>query len=385
MNNPPKIAIVHDWLVSYSGSERVLEQMLHCFPHADLFTLVDFLDRRQTDFLTGTKIYKSKLQNVPFSKRFFRKLILLFPEIIEQFDLSEYDIVISSSHAIAKGVLTGPDQLHICMCYSPMRYAWDLQHQYLKEAGYHGNIRSFFIRRILSKMRIWDIRSSYGVDHFIAISNFISRRISKTYRRHSTVIYPPIDTDAFRANDPKSNFYFSASRFVEYKRLDLIVDAFNQMPDKKIKIVGMGPTFEKCKKLARSNVELLGWQDNETLRRLLRESVAFVFAAEEDFGILPLEAQASGTPVIAYGKGGALETVRDTHPKSGLFFYEQSTDSLVKAVEEFERNKDQFDESACRQNAELFSLGTFRKKFKSHVIKLWNESSSKIQSDYDIH
>ena len=364
-----KVAIVHDWLVTYAGAERVLEQLLLCYPQADLFSLVDFLPEKQRSFLGGRKVTTSFLQNMPGAKKHYRAYLPLMPLAVEQLDLSEYDLVISSSHAVAKGVLIGPDQLHVCMCYSPIRYAWDLQHQYLRESGLTRGVKAWLVRWLLHKIRIWDARTAYGVDKFIAISHFIARRIEKAYRRESVVIYPPVNVDAFELNEVKSNFYLAASRMVPYKKMPMIVEAFNRMPDKKLVVIGDGPDLEKCKAMAGPNVQVLGYQQFEAMKEYLERAKAFVFAAEEDFGIAPLEAQACGTPVIAYGKGGALETIRGlahTQP-SGLFFYEQTAAALINAVQEFERQAHLISAHDCRSNVQRFSPEIFRQKLTEMV------------------
>ncbi|MFH2139940.1 MAG: glycosyltransferase family 4 protein [Pseudomonadota bacterium] len=366
-----KIAIVHDWLVVYAGAERVLEAMLDCYPEADLFALVDFLPDGQRGFIKNKTVQTSFIQNLPFARKKYRGYLPLMPLAVEQFDLSGYDLVISSSHAVAKGVITGPDQRHVCMCYSPMRYAWDLQHQYLKESGLDRGLRSLAARWILHKMRIWDVRTANGVDEFIAISQFIARRIQKVYRRDSVVIYPPVAISKFVPPNGKEDFYVTASRMVPYKKMDLIVEAFSQMPGRKLVVIGDGPDFRKIKALAGPNVEMLGFQSEDVLIDYLQRAKAFVFAAEEDFGIAPLEAQACGTPVIAYGKGGALETVRglggdaeEDGAATGLFFGRQDTDSLCKAVESFEAHIEKFTSNACRENAVRFSTERFKFEFE---------------------
>lgn len=364
-----RVAFVHDWLVTYAGAERVLEQMFQVFPIADIFSLIDFLPQDGRNFIQNKKTKTSFLQHIPFARKKYRSLLPLMPLAIEQLDLSEYDLIISSSYAVAKGVLTGPDQLHLCMCYSPIRYAWDLQHQYLRESGLERGLKGWIARFILHKIRMWDYRSANGVDGFIAISEFIARRIWKVYRRESTVIYPPVDVASFPMQKEKEDFYLTASRMVPYKRIDLIVDAFKTMPDKKLVVIGDGPDFLKIKQKAGKNVELLGYQPVSVLRDHLQRAKAFIFAAEEDFGIVPLEAQACGTPVVAFAKGGALETVRSQSEikKTGLFFYEQSVDSLRKAVLEFEALQDTFLPEDCRQNALRFSPERFREEFKEYV------------------
>ncbi len=305
-----KVAIIHDWLVTYAGAERVLEQVLKIWPHADLFSIVDFLKPDERGFISTRKVTTSLIQKIPGAKRWYRNWLPLMPLAVEQFDLTGYELVISSSHAVAKGVLVGPDQLHICLCHSPIRYAWDLQGQYLKESNLDTGVKSYMVRWLLHRMRIWDFRSASGVDFFVAVSKFISRRIKKTYRRESHVIYPPVDIEKFQLKVDKEDFYLASSRLVPYKKIPLIIEAFNSMPDKKLIVIGDGPDAERCKRLAGNNVVFMGYQSTEVLKDHMQRAKAFVFAAEEDFGIIPVEAQACGTPVIAFGKGGALETIR---------------------------------------------------------------------------
>ena len=248
-----KIAIVHDWLTVYAGAERCLEQMLECFPHADLFALIDFVPAQDRAFLKGKVPKTSFLQRLPFAKTKYRAYLPIMPFAIEQFDLSAYDVVLTSSHAVAKGVLTGPDQLHIRYTYSPIRYAWDLQFQYLSEAGLTRGLRSIMVRWLLHRIRIWDARTPAGVDHFVAISHFISRRIRKVYRRDADVIYPPVDLAHFGVGNAKGDFYVTASRMVPYKKIPLIIEAFAAMPDKQLIVIGTGPEWEKCRAAAGPN------------------------------------------------------------------------------------------------------------------------------------
>ena len=365
-----KIAIIHDWLVTYAGAERVLEQMLNIYPEADLFSIVDFIPEDSRGFILNKPVTTSFIQKLPFAKSKYRSYLPLMPLAIEQFDLSSYNLIISSSHAVAKGVITGPNQIHICMCYSPIRYAWDLQHQYLKESGLNKGLKGWLAKWFLHKIRIWDLRTVNGVDEFIAISDFISKRISKVYRRGSNVIYPPVYVDDFSKDYKKEEFYFTSSRMVPYKKIDLIVEAFSkQLPHKKLIVIGEGPDFKKIKLLAGSNVSLLGYQEFSVLKDHLGKAKAFIFAAEEDFGIAPLEAQASGTPVIAFGKGGALETIigLDKEKPTGVFFYEQTIESLVSAINVFEDNKHVITKENCVSNAERFSSDRFRLEFKSFI------------------
>lgn len=365
-----KIVIVHDWLVTYAGAERVLEQMLICFPHADVFSLVDFLDDSQRGFLQGKRAKISFVQRLPWAKSKYRSYLPLMPLAVEQLDVSAYDVVISSSHAVAKGVLVGPDQLHVCMCYSPIRYAWDMQHQYLKESGLDTGIKGLLARWLLHKIRLWDVRTANGVDQFIAISKFIERRIQKAYRRDSVVIYPPVDVAAFELQESKEDFYLTASRMVPYKKIPLIVQAFAKMPDKQLVVIGDGPDLEKAKALAGHNVKILGYQSAEVLKDHMQRAKAFVFAAEEDFGIAPVEAQACGTPVIAFAKGGALETIRGLQhaQPTGVFFEDQSVDAIINAVHVFEQCSAAITPQACRANAERFTTDKFRQSLTEYVM-----------------
>lgn len=371
---PVKVALIHDWLTVFAGAEKTLEQILKLYPNADIFTIVDFLPQKDRAFLNGHNITTSFIQKLPFAKTKYRSYLPLMPLAIEQFDLSGYDLVISSSHAVAKGIITGPDQKHICICYSPIRYAWDLQHQYLKESGLDHGIKGWFAKYLLHKIRLWDYRTANGVDHFIAISEFIARRIWKVYRRESTVIYPPVNVEAFKLHEKKEEFYLTASRMVPYKKIDLIVEAFSTMPDKKLIVIGDGPDFEKIRSYAGTNIILMGYQPFEVLRDHMQRARAFVFAAEEDFGIAPVEAQACGTPVIAYGKGGALETVENNI--SGIFFQEQSLVSIIEAIAQFERIK--FDSRLIRANALKFSSERFEKEMQKFVEEKYKHFRNEI-------
>ncbi len=358
-----KIAIIHDWLTVYAGAEKTLEQILNLYPSADIFTIVDFLPEKDRTFLAGHKITTSFIQNLPFARTKYRHYLPLMPLAVEQFDLSNYDLIISDSHAVAKGVITGPHQTHMSYVHSPIRYAWDLQHQYLRESGLNHGLKGWIAKYLLHRIRLWDIRTANGVDHFIANSGFIAKRIWKVYRRESTVIYPPVDVESFKLCTEKEDFYLTASRMVPYKKIDLIVESFSAMPDKKLIVIGDGPDFEKIKAKAGSNVTLMGYQSFEVLRDHMQRAKAFVFAAEEDFGIAPVEAQACGTPVIAYGRGGALETVSDG--VSGLFFESQDIESLISAVKQFETMS--FNPHRVRENALKFSTERFLHQLKTEL------------------
>jgi len=366
-----KVAIVHEWFVNYAGSEKVVEEILKVFPQADLFALVDFLADGERGFLGGRRARTSFIQRLPKARSAFRNYLPLMPLAIEQFDLSAYDLVISSNHAVAKGVITGPGQAHISYVHTPIRYAWDLQHQYLRESGLGKGLKAWIARMSLHYLRLWDSRTAHGVDTFLANSKYIARRIRKTYGRDSEVVYPPVDVERFRMRTDKEDFYLAASRMVPYKRMPMIVEAFAAMPERRLVVIGDGPELERVKALARDagNITILGYQPTEVLADHMARARAFVFAAEEDFGITPVEAQACGTPVIAYGAGGALETViasADPEQRTGLFFCNQSADSVRNAVLEFEA-VGEFRPEVCRANAERFSVQNFRQRLRQAV------------------
>jgi glycosyltransferase involved in cell wall biosynthesis len=369
-----KVAIVHDWLVTYAGAERVLEQMLAAYPAADLYSLIDFVPAEQRTFLGRRPVHTSFLQRLPRMRRSYRNYLPLMPFAIEQFDLSPYDLVLSSSHAVAKGVLTGPHQLHVCLCHSPMRYAWDLQHQYLRETGLDRGVRGALARWMLHRMRLWDARTASGVDDFIAVSRFVARRIWKVYRRPATVIYPPVDVEGFTPGAIRDQFYVTASRMVPYKRMDLVVETFAGMPDRRLVVIGDGPEARRVRARGAPNVQFLGQQPFEVLRDHLQRARAFVFAAEEDFGIAPLEAQACGTPVIAYGRGGAAETIQDlaSANPTGVLFRAQTVEAIREAVARFEASGQRIAPAACRRNALRFAPDRFRSELTAFVRDRWS-------------
>lgn len=365
-----RVAIVHDWLVTYAGAEKVIEQILNIYPNADLYSLVDFIPDKNRGFLKGKSAKTTFIQKFPFAKSKYRQYLPLMPLAMEQLDLSSYDLVISSSSAVAKGIITGPDQMHICYCHSPIRYAWDLQHQYLKESGLEKGIKGLVAKLILHYIRNWDYRTSNGVDFFISNSDFIGRRIWKVYRRKSTTIYPPVDVASFSLHEQKEDFFLTASRMVPYKKIDIIVEAFSKLPNKTLVVIGDGPDFNKIKSKAGPNVKMLGYKSNEVLIDYMQRAKAFIFAAEEDFGITPVEAQACGTPVIAYGKGGTKETIRglfEDEKPTGIFFKEQTSTAIVQAIKEFENNKECFLAKNCRENAVYFSKNRFINEFSSFI------------------
>ncbi|MFP1721973.1 glycosyltransferase family 4 protein [Lonsdalea quercina] len=382
MSDNYKVGIVTDWLVTYAGAEKVLKEMLAVYPKAELYSVIDFFDEKSRELIANKQATTTFIQKFPKAKKSYQKYLPFMPLAIEQLDVSGYDVVLSSSHAVAKGVITGPDQLHISYVHSPMRYAWDLQHQYLKETGLNKGMKGFIAKVLLHKLRLWDYRTANGVDHFVANSQFIARRINKIYRREADVIYPPVDISSFEFSEKKEEFYLTASRLVPYKKVDLIVEAFANMPDKKLLVIGDGSDMEKIKSLAKPNIELLGYQSDAALIDYMQRAKAFVFAAEEDFGISPVEAQACGTPVIAFGKGGALETVRPlgVDKPTGLFFEQQTVASLCQAVNDFEQLDGKLLAEDCRENALRFSVNRFQLEFDNYVKNKWElfDESKKI-------
>lgn len=374
-----RVAVVCDWLIVYAGAERVLEQILQIFPDADLFCLVDFLAPEDRGFILHKKPQTTFIQRLPLAKSRYRSYLPLMPLAIKRLDVSGYDLILSSSHAVAKGITTGPDQLHLSYVHSPMRYAWDLQRQYLQDAGLDEGIRGAMAKILLHYLRIWDKRSSNDVDYFAANSSYIAGRIAKAYGRESEVIYPPVDVEYYRMHKDKEDFYLTVSRLVPYKKVGLLAEAFNAMPEKRLVVIGDGPEFEKIKKMAKGNIKLMGYQKSEVLREMMQKAKAFVFAAEEDFGITPLEAQACGTPVIAYGRGGALETVLPlgTEKPTGIFFKEQTAESIQDAVACFEKERAVFTPESCRENALRFSAERFRESFARFVNDKIEQRQSK--------
>ena len=356
-----KIAIVHEWLVNYAGSERVVESFTNIWPDAEIFTLVDFLNDEQRKIILKDKQAKTSfIQKLPLARKKHRNYLPLFPKAIESFNLSDFNLIISSAHAVAKGIKKNKNQLHISYCHSPMRYVWDQGEHYLQ--GFKGTVAKAFI----GYLRKWDLKSADAVDYFIANSNHIAGKIKKIYNREADVIYPPVDIDKCKFNSNKEDFYLTASRMVPYKRLDLVVEAFNQMPDKKLIVIGSGPEKEKLKNIAGKNVEILSHQPHEILIEYMRRSKAFIFAAEEDFGIIVVEAMACGTPVIAWNGGGVKESVKDG--VTGILFNKQNSDSIIAAIKEYEKRIDSFDSSLIRNHSEQFSRKNFEQNIKKFVL-----------------
>lgn len=364
------VGIVHEWLASYAGSEKVIEQMLEVYPAAEVYALVDFLPEKDRQWLAERKIHTSFIQRLPFARRKFRGYLPFMPLAIEQFDLSPHDVVISSNHAVAKGVITRADQLHISYVHTPIRYAWDLKDQYLREAGLTWGLRSIMVRMMMHYIRRWDLAAASRVDTFVANSHYVARRIQKTYRREAEVLYPPVDIEGYPYCEEKEDFYVTASRLVPYKKVDLIVEAFtkNGLP---LMVIGDGPDMKKIAKLAGPNVKMLGYQSQAEMARLMQQARAFVFAADEDFGITPVEAQACGTPVIAYGRGGVTETVIDG--ETGIFFDQQTVASLNAAVKRFEETESLFEPELIRKQAEQFGIERFRRALMELVDREWKK------------
>jgi glycosyltransferase involved in cell wall biosynthesis len=362
-----RIAVVHDWLDTWGGGENVLAEILRLYPQADLFALVDFMPAALRERLGGRHAHTTFIQRLPGARRHFRGYLPLFPRAIESIDLARYDLVLSSSHAVAKGVRTHDRQVHVCYCHTPMRYAWDLRDQYLAVRGLDRGVRGMVVHHLLDKLRDWDRASASRVTHFVANSQFVRDRIARAYGRDAEVVPPPVDTQFFTPppGPAPRDYYVTASRWVPYKRIDLIVEAFKALPDRKLVVAGDGPDASRVRAAASANVQWLGAVSRDGMRDVLRGARAFVFAALEDFGIVPVEAQACGTPVIAYGAGGALETVRDARAPNatGILFGEQSAASIAGAVRQFEALATPIDAADCRRNAETFAVARFAEAY----------------------
>jgi len=364
-----RVAIIHDWLTGMRGGERCLEVLCELFPQAHLYTLL-YIPGSVSWLIEKMPIKTSFIQNLPFSKRGYRKYLPLFPMAIERFSLKGYDLILSCSHCVAKGIIPPPDALHISYVLTPMRYAWDMYGEYF---GDHRNRMLLFFMHYL---RMWDVASSQRVDHFICVSKHVENRIKKFYRRKAEVIHPPVDTKRFRLRTEKENYFLIVSSFVPYKRVGLAVEAFNRL-GYPLKIVGSGPVEKGLRSKARSNVEFLGWLPDEAVADRYSRCRALIFPGEEDFGIVPLEAMASGKPVIAYGRGGALETIipynQDVNASreapTGIFFQEQNSDSLIDAVERFCEIEREFDPAAIRNHTLHWDREIFKEKIKKCIFE----------------
>jgi glycosyltransferase involved in cell wall biosynthesis len=355
--------MVHDWLVTDAGAEKVLRAIVELYAESDIFSLVDFLsdDERKT-VLMGKNVHTSFIQNFPFAKKHFRNYLPLFPKAIESFDLSSYDLIISSSWAVAKGVKTTKQQIHVCYCHTPIRYAWDLYDNYtcnLKQP------KKFLVEQTLQYIKRWDFETSNRVNHYIANSNFVKARIANNYGRDAVVIHPPVDTKAFALHVNKEDFYITVSRLVPYKKVSMIAEAFNAN-GKKLVVIGSGEEYELIKSMAKENITVLGWQERDVIISHMQRAKAFVYAAEEDFGIVPVEAMACGTPVIAYGVGGVRDSVVEN--ETGLFFDEQNIESLNKAIEHFEAMD--FNPKTISNHAQKFSKNRFQNILKNFMYAI---------------
>jgi glycosyltransferase involved in cell wall biosynthesis len=374
-----KTAIVHEWLVNYAGSEKCVESFTNIWPDAPVYALVDFLTDGQRDIiLKGKHAKTSFIQRLPYANTQHRKYLPLFPRAIESFNLKEFNLIISSSHSVAKGVRTKKNQLHICYCHSPMRYAWDEADYYLSEANLNAGVKGKLAKLVINYLRKWDVKSAKNVNYFIANSNHIAQKIKRIYNRDADVIYPPVDTQKFSLNSEKEDFYLTASRLVPYKRIDLIVDAFATMLDKKLVVIGSGPEKEKILSKATPNIDVIGYQDFESLKSYMQKAKAFVFAADEDFGIIVVETMACGTPVIAGNYGGTAESV--INGETGILFPEQTVDSIVDAVKKFDVISHSINYSKIRLHSEKFSRQVFETNIKNYVqekAKLFKKTKNK--------
>lgn len=364
-----KVAIVHDWFDTIGGSENVVEQMLHLYPQADLYSLVDFLPDENRSIIQNKQVKTSFIQNLPFARKHFRNYLAFMPLAIEQFDLSSYPLVLSSSHAFAKGFIPTPGQIHISYVHTPIRYAWDLQHVYLKNSHLEHGLKAWMAKTILHYIRNWDSRSANGVDVLLANSKFTAQRIWKYYRRDAQIVYPPVDVDAFQFCEQKNDYFLTVSRLVHYKQVQIIVDAFRLLPHQRLVIIGDGPLYKEISNNKPDNVDLVGYKDRFSMIKMMQQARALVYAAKEDFGIVPVEAQACGTPVIAFGAGGVLETVNDINSTlpTGIFFKEQTPDSVANGISEYIQNSIRINAKNCRKNAEKFSINTFRTNFQKII------------------
>lgn len=362
-----RVAIIHEWLTSIGGAEKVLKSLLSLYPKADIFTLFAQKKILKALEIEESAVYTSCLNKIPFSSKYYRHLFPLFPYAVEQFDLRAYDLIISSSHCVAKGVLTKASQLHLCYCHSPVRYVWDLYFDYLENANLNRGLLSPPLRYVLHRFRLWDQVSAARPDFFIANSKYIAQRIEKVYRRSAQVIYPPVEIEQFSKNVlTREDYYISIARLVPYKKIDEIARAFVKMPEKRLIIIGDGPDKRKLQKIIAnsSNIQYLGVQSRQQIIHYLQRARGFIFMADEDFGISPVEAQAAGTPVIALAKGGLLETVIPN--KTGIFFTEANSNDLIESLEKFEQMS--FNHNEIIHHAQQFSQVRFQNEFQNYIL-----------------
>ncbi len=374
-------ALVHEWLTPHAtgGSELVVQEILNTVD-ADLYALIDFESTNPESYLFKRQIGSTFLQQFPGAKKGVQKYLPLLPLAIEQLDLREYPVILSSSHAVAKGVLVAPHQMHVCYCHTPMRYAWDLTFDYLQNSPAGRGLSGILTRYLLHRLRQWDVISANRVDYFIANSHHTARRIWRCYRREAEVIYPPVNVDRFRFETQKDDFYLTVARLVPYKKVGMIVRGFNRL-GKRLVVIGTGAQLTEIRAIAGPNVEVLGEQPDAVVEDYMARAKAFVYAACEDFGIALVEAQACGTPAVAYGAGGALETVLDirNHPSqgTGLLFDQQTEESLIEAVESFERLRSQFNPQAGREQAARFAPQVFQERYRHFLERCSEEFQAK--------
>lgn len=366
-----KIAIIADWLTDFGGAERVVLHLHKLFPNAPIYTSV--LNKKNMEAFKNAEIITSFIQKLPKSKERHQFYIGLMPYAFENIDLNQFDVVISSCHSCAKGVITKPETMHICYCHSPMRYIWDNCHSYIKNYNLPSFIKKLS-QKTLHNLRLWDKLSADRVDFFIANSKNTQKRIEKYYRKNSEVIYPMVDINRFKIAKKTGNYFIAIGRLIPYKRFDIIVQAFNDLA-LPLKIIGTGGYEKKLKKMAGKNIEFLGRLDDQKTADLLSRAKALVFPQLEDFGITPLEAMASGRPVIAYAEGGALETV--INGKTGILFRKQTKEDLKKAINKFLEKEKQFKPDQIRKHAEKFSSSVFDKKIIEFISNKWKEFNTK--------
>lgn len=366
---PGRVAIVHEWLTSMRGGEKCVEALCELFPHAELFTLLH-VKGSVSPTIERMPIHTSFIQRLPLAQHRYRHYLPLFPTAIQQFDLSGFDLVITSNHCVAKGVRVSPASLHVCYCYTPMRYIWGLYDEYFgKDRA--GLLTRVGMRLFVNHLRRWDVKTAGNPRHFVAISEHIRRRINDIYHRSADVIYPPVNTSSFPLSRTDGGYFLIVSAFVPYKRVDLAIEAFNQLGDQLI-IVGDGPDGRRLRSIAHENIEFVGWQSDEKLKEYYAGCIAVIFPGEEDFGIVPVEAMASGKPVVAYAKGGALETVIQSDTlKTGVLFEHQTVESLVSAVQTLQRTR--FDPEALRSFALTFDREVFKQSVKQYLNRKWIE------------
>jgi glycosyltransferase involved in cell wall biosynthesis len=363
-----RVAVVHDWLVTWGGAERVLEQILVTYPQADVFCLVEGLDDERRGVLDGREVHETFIARLPRGHSGYWYYAALMPLAIEQFDLAGYDLIVSSSHAVALGVISAPGQVHVSYLHSPMRFAWDLQPLYLESFGMSG-ARALAARLVFHYLRMWDRGAANGVDRLLTCSAFAGRRAQKVYRRETHVVHPPVDVERFALSRSPRSYFLAGSRMNPFKRIDLIVQAFRSFPGERLIVIGDGPDLAKVRRLAGPNVEFAGHLSDSGVVEAMGGARAFIHAATEDFGIAMAEAQATGTPVIALGEGGAVEILSsgETAPPTGVLFGEQSVAGVCAGMREFLAREGEFSPEACRAQVLDLAPERFRAQLQDEV------------------